>query len=312
MFPSSLSSANTYTCSVTATVSGNTYTLPVTLVLGNSGGGGGSTGGVVSPTSLTFTGQAGAANAPSFQQVTVTGSGTIAVCTTYGSGRTQFISATGSPSAPGTVTVFVTSGLGVGTYSGTLNITVNGNTQQVPVTYNVTSGAAVVPSSGTINVTSENGGSVAPVGLSLSASDNSALPVTVQSSATWVTVSERHPANTPANFIVNINPVGLPNGINTATITVNAIGAANNPMTIPVVVLVNGSTGGGTGNLTLSSSTLTYNTTINGGAPPAQTLTVNGPGNAATSFFVSAATSNCGGSMDQCFIGRPTDHARRP
>jgi uncharacterized protein (TIGR03437 family) len=87
-----------------------------------------------------------------------------------------------------------------------------------------------------------------------------------------------------------MNTAGLPAGVNTASISVAATGAADNPLVIPVVAIVtNGSSGGV---LTLSSSSLTFNATAGGAAPPTQNLTVSAA--FVTNFTVSTAVQNGG------------------
>jgi uncharacterized protein (TIGR03437 family) len=229
----------------------------------------------------------------------VTGSGPITVSTTYpGGGSATFISANSTGSAPGTVYVSVIP-QAVGTYSGTVNITVNGSTISVPVNYTVSSNPVLIANPGSINFTA-TGGSSSTTTMSITASDNSSLPMTLTSNQSWVTIAGGTSGTTPANFQVTVNPSGLANGINTATITATATGASNSPMSIPVVVLVSGSSGGGggSGNLTISSSTLTFNTTVGGGSPGSQVLSINSNSGVSTSFSLSVTANACNGSFN--------------
>ncbi len=292
VLPYALTTAGNYSCNIPFTANGtNVGTLLVTLNLGTSGGGGGTVSGVVAPTTLNFAYQAGG-DSPPLQYVTVSGSGTYTISTST-SGSTNFISANGSGTAPGLIAVSVVGGLQTGTYSGAISIATSSGTQSVAVNLTVAGSAVVQASPGSFNISWQPGSGSSVNTLSIFASDGSAVPISVASSASWVTVAGVTSTSTPASAQVTINPAGLANGLNTATITVTATGAANTTVTIPVVALVSGSSGGGSGNLTLSASSLTFNAVLNGTQPASQTLGVS-TNPTGTAFSATVPASGCG------------------
>jgi uncharacterized protein (TIGR03437 family) len=289
VYPTALSTAGVYTCNVSF---GTPGTLPVTLNLGTSGGGGGGTvSGLIAPTTLNFAYAVGG-DSPPLQYVTISGSGTYTISTSP-SGTTNFISASGTGTAPGQIGVGVVGGLPAGTYSGAISIATSSGTQSVAVNLTVAAGAVVMANPGSFNISWQPGSGNTVSSLSIYASDGSAVPITVASSANWVTLAGVTSTTTPASAQVTINPAGLANGLNSATITVTATGAANTKVTIPVVALVSGSSGGGSGNLTLSASSLTFNAIVNGAQPASQTLGVSTSATG-TAFTASVPSSGCG------------------
>ncbi len=285
VFPSNLSVANVYTCNISFGAPGS---LPVTLNLGGSGGGGTTTSGVVAPSNLTFAYTAGG-DTPPLQSITVAGTGTYTISTSYTGGSTAFISASGTGTAPGQIGVYVVGGLAAGTYTGAISIVTSSGTQSVGVTLVVSSGAVLISDPGSVNVSWSPGSGTIVRNLNIYASDGSAIAVNLASSASWVTLSQTA-TTTSANVQVTIDPSSLANGLNTATITVT--GGANNTLKIPVVVLVSGSSGS-TGNLTLSQSSFTFNGAVSGAQPATQQLTVSTTA-AGTNFSASTPTTGCG------------------
>jgi uncharacterized protein (TIGR03437 family) len=281
----------TYNCSLAFTVGGSTYNLPLTIFVGTGTGGGGGSGATLAPTSLQFAYQAGQSSVPPGQQVSVTGTTVSSVSTTVNGGSANFISANSSGSG---VFVSVIGGLSAGTYSGTVNVNfANGGSQPVTVNLNVASGPVVVANPGTLNLsyTSGSSGATQSATVQLFASDGSGINITnATSSQSWVQVGTPTSTTTPANYPITVTASGLPNGLNTANLTFTATGANNSPVTVPVVVLVSGSTGGN-GSLTLGASSLTFAGVVNGQAPASQTLGVTAA--SATNFTVSVSGSNC-------------------
>jgi uncharacterized protein (TIGR03437 family) len=102
--------------------------------------------------------------------------------------------------------------------------------------------------------------------------------------------------STPTQLTVTANPSGLCNGINAGSITVTAAGAANSPVTIPVIALVSGSSttgcGSSSGPLTLSPTTLSL-TAASNGAAATQTLSVTAP--SSNTFYTATTNTNSGG-----------------
>jgi uncharacterized protein (TIGR03437 family) len=274
--------------------SGATVNVPVNYTVGSgngSGGGGGtSASNLVAPTSLTFSYQAGSAT-PADQFITVAGSGPYSITTS--STSLNFISAsTTTANAPGLVDVSVISA-SPGTYYGSVSIATSSGTVSVPVTMYVTSSPVILASRGSYNVSWQSGTAPTTDTLRLSASDDSTIAFTAASSDSWVKLASTATPSTPASVQVTIDPSSLSSGLHTATITITAPTAANTPLTIPVVALVNSSSGGGTGPLTLSPTSLTFSAVVNGTQPVSQSLSVS-TSPSGTAFSVQTSGSNCG------------------
>lgn len=283
----------TYNGSITLTNSFNgadVTTIPVTLSI-NGGGGGGSGSGAIAPSTLSFAYQQGGGS-PICQRVYVPYTGTFTVQPT---GSPLFIYTSGGEiSAPGEVLVCAAvAGLVPGSYQNSLNLTsaILGISQSVSVSLTVYSAPIVTAAVNNINgvitcdyrtgVRACNANSV-----DIRMSDGSTTPFTYSSSQSWVTV-DSNSNTTPATLTVHIDASNLPNGMNTANITVNATGASNGSVVIPVVVQVNGGTGGGgTGVLQFSASNISFTAAGN------QTLNVTAANT--TSFTASTTGTNCG------------------
>ncbi len=281
----------------------DTSTINATLSV--NGGTTTTTGTGAAPTSLSFAYEIGG-TPPAPQIVMVNGSGTISVTNATGIGTNLFFSASGSGSAPGQVVVSAIQQSTAGVYNGSFTVTTSsGTSQSISVSLNVTSSTQPVllvnPSSyGDIvcNYTVGVSGSAAcNASLSLVSSDSTtAITTSVSSSQSWVVPTCTGSA-TPATCSVTINPSSLPNGLNTANLTITASGAANTPVTVPVVVLVTGSSSSG-GVLTLGSSTLTF--TPAAGSTATQQLSVSA--STITSFSVSANQGSCTGGTTPAWL----------
>ena len=145
------------------------------------------------------------------------------------------------------------------------------------------------------------------------ASDSSAISFAVTTSDSWIVASPSS-GNTTNNSVVSfsINPANLANGVYSGNIIITASGAANSPLTVPIVLTVSGSSasgGGGTGSLTYSPTALTFNAQVGGAAPAAQQISVsdpsgiyylaqaNGTNSGITWLFVSPAQTYINGSQ---------------
>ncbi len=210
------------------------------------------------------------------------------------------VSAT-SGNAPGSLVVSVTTtGLAVGTYTGTVSITPsvsNSNPQTIQVTLVVSNTALIVlsPSAATFTATVGAGGS-SFIPLAVTSTDGSAIPFSVVASTSigsnWLLVNSS--GTTPTNLSITANPAGLAVGTYTGTVTIAASAGtvANSPQTFPVTLnVVSAST------LNVSAASLTFAQATNGSAPAAQTLTVTSSGATASGgqiTFAAAATLNQG------------------
>jgi len=276
--PDSLT-AGSYVNYISLASGGTTFAnITVTLVVGGSGT---TTGSVAAPTSLSFYWETGQSSPP-YQTITIGASGTftatptqnwIALSTTTGNGPTNLV-----------VSVIPQSS----SSQGAINITTPSGTQSVNVSLTVTSGVVLYSNPGTINLI---GGGNQSAEVTITASDNSVQTVTATSSTSWISLSS--PTNngvTPASYLVTVNTAGLCNGLNTGSITATTSGAANSPLTIPVTVLVSGSTttSCATGPLTVSPASMTFTGALNGSAPPTQYLNVTA---SSSSTYYSVSTS---------------------
>ncbi len=261
-----------------------------------------STGTLAAPTSLTFSCQSQycAQPVPLLQTVVVNdttptvsqisqGSFPSNCGLSAGAGAGSLVSVT--VSCAGTVTPGIS-------YSGSVLITSSaGYQQQVPVYLNAYGSAA-------LQAFVSNSGGTASCVTSSTACSNQTLQLysTDQSAATptVLTVTAVTPSNswigttgctgtTAINCSLSINPAGLPNGLSSGSLTVNYTNSSSaSSLTIPVTVLVSGSSN--TGGLT-STTSLSF-TTANESTP--QSFSVNA--GSATSFTVSEQTSTCGSS----------------
>jgi uncharacterized protein (TIGR03437 family) len=287
--------AGTYSGTITVSMPGasNTpQTVAVTLVIAAS------PVMSVSPGSLSFYYQVGSTAMPDPQTFMVSSSGTALSYTATaltGAGGNWLSATPGSGSTPGAVTVAVNPGaLAIGTYTGTVSLESAGASNS-PQTVAVTLVVSATPLL-----------SVAPNTLAFNYQVNAQVPaaqvLTVKSSGTqlasiatvatasggnWLAVSPAV-STTPGALSVSVNPVGLPVGNYTGTVTISAPGASNTPQNVAVTMVVSTSPF-----LSVSQPSLTFNYQVGGAAPAAQPLTVSGTSNA-MSYTVTPTTASGG------------------
>jgi uncharacterized protein (TIGR03437 family) len=295
-------SSNTYSGSLSVTLTPTTgsqvsQTIPVTFTVGS---GGVTTSGIVTPASLTFAYQTGTTvtgTTVASQSIVVSGTGQFSVAApTYTAGQpTGWLLYTPSAGyAPGTISVSVSpTSLVPSTtpYTATLAVTpaVGASSIPVSVSFLVTASPVLIAYPASLNYNYTAGGMSPSWTVSLNASDNSAMPLTVTTSTTWLSVSAPGgPATNTAVSVQGNNLSSLANGIYTGSVTVTATGAANSPVNIPVVLTVTGSTVTGGGNLTLGNLS-TFSATLGGSVPASQILSV---GATATTYYTASASSN--------------------
>ena len=286
-YPGGLSTG-TYYGTVTITYSGG-YTgssqIPVTLSVGSSTTGG--TGGLLAPTSLTFYYQIAGATQSESSAILVNTTGTWTATVSSGS---SWLAAAGNGSGTQPVSVSVSgAGLSAGTYTGQITVTTTTNgSATVPVTLTVTNGMVATTAPGAYLVSSYNAGDVSPqTDVEVYASDDSSQAVTATTSASWITVASNANPTTVATFLLTLNPAGLPNGLNTGSVTFTVANATDTTWVLPVAIIVNGSTTS-SGPLTFSASSLAFNAVV-GGTAPSQTLTVSST--SASTFSVTPSSS---------------------
>jgi len=226
--------AGTYTNSIIL-LSGGSQFATVTVTLTITGGSG--NGPVAAPPSLSFAYQTGAGLFPPPQTITVAPIGPFVAS----SNQPWLIVNPPGGTAPGNLSVSaIPFGLGVGVYQGAVNISTPSGNQTVSVTLTVTSGMVLYADPGTIYIRYIVG-SLMPAQLYtlvFLASDSSFPAVNVTPQTPWINVISQ--TGPPGTYFVSVNPAGLCNGLNTGGITATAAGAANSPLTVPVVVLVSG------------------------------------------------------------------------
>ncbi len=230
----------------------NGFTIPViALVSGSTATGcNGSTGGstlTVSPASLTFTSQTGSSPATQTLAVTST-SGTSGQAFTYQVTGNIPISVTAngvtvqngqSLTTPANLTLTVTTtGLAVGSYSGTITLTPSGGTAvSVPVSLTV-SAASVSATPTTLTFSFAAGSSApSPQTVTVSGTSGSAFTATASSSGNWLSVSPAS-GTVPGTLSVSVNPTGLSANTYTGTITVAGTGGATGSTIINVTLTV--------------------------------------------------------------------------
>jgi uncharacterized protein (TIGR03437 family) len=191
----------------------------------------------VAPTTMSFTYASGGA-APAPQTFTVaTGTATLNYTATSPGNWLQLSPARGT--TPGTVTVTaVPTGLGPGTYGGTITVSAIGasNSSSVAVTLTVTGQSVLTIMPNTLSFTAPTGGpSPAPQSLTL-ASSGSAISFTAATSAPWLSVTPAS-GSTPATLSVSVNAAGLAAGSYTSTVNITPAGSTT-PMPTPQTVIV--------------------------------------------------------------------------
>jgi hypothetical protein len=294
----------TYIGSLTVTVGGVSQAVQVSFIVGTGGGGGGggSTGTIsAAPSAVNFVYEINSGmQINQQQQVFLVGSGNYTATVTNSSGGSWLSVSNTSGSLPTQFFQIITnaSNLAAGTYTGAVTFTNTSTNQTAVVSVNllVTGTTAVYTSPGDL-VFSYIAGTTSPTqfqNLSLLASDNSAVAVTAAvsnpSNSPWLTITSNGSSIAgQASYAVTINAANTANGLYTGYITVTAA-TGNSPITVPVVLSVVGSsTGGGGGSLTLGTSSLTFQTALNGTATTQQ-LSVSAT--SATSFTASASTNS--------------------
>jgi uncharacterized protein (TIGR03437 family) len=226
-------------------------------------------------------------------QPTVSGSQTFTLSTSNGAAVPYTIATQYSTSTPGTNWLSVTnssgttpnqvtvtangSGFPPGAYSANLIVTsstsgINALTIPVMMTVgNSSSLPTVLFSPSQFNFTSVVNGSTADQTLTLTSNVAPAVSYSLTANASWLSVLTSTGV-TPGTTTVRVNPAGLGAGTYNGSITMTAVGAANNGTTIPVTLTVSGTSQG----LALNPISLRFVAQVNGGFPPAQNVQVTG------------------------------------
>ena len=197
----------------------------------------------VSPTSLSFSGTAGAAN-PAARTVAVanTGGGTLSFTA---SDDASWLTVTpGTGTAPRDLSVAVnTAGLTAGTHTATVRVEspgVDGSPRLIPVTLTLAPAPppalSVTPANLSFSAT-VGGANPAAQTLSVANTGSGTLSFSASDNAAWLAVTPAS-GNAPASLSAAVNIAGLAAGTYTGSVTVTAPGANGSPATIPVTLSV--------------------------------------------------------------------------
>ena len=258
----------------------------------------------VSPTSLTFNYQIGAANNTVQKNVSVSpASSTFSASATVPNGTTQWL-AVSPTSGSGSLSVNVLpAGLPVGTYQGKVTVSAAGASPvDIPVTLNVNTQPLLDITPAILNFTYQVG-TPNPANQTVTpTSTTTGLPYTVAatSQGNWLGVSVGN-AVTPNPATVSVNASGLPAGSYTGQLIFNAVGAANNPQTVNVNLTV-------TNNPTFvaNPNPMIFNHEIGQPPPANQSLSITSGGSSALTFTASGTGTS--GNINWLLIGSPTSN----
>jgi uncharacterized protein (TIGR03437 family) len=175
--------------------------------------------------------------------------------------------------------------LTAGVYTGTVLLSYGNSgvaATQIPVTFTITGGAVTLTATPTALAFNYAPGGAAPSSQTLSITAPSATQVSaaVSSGNSWLSVTPGN-GTTPATFAVSVNTAGLTSGTLSGSIQITSSGAS--PLSIPVTLNVTSTI------LTVPSTTLTFNATVGGSTPAAQSVSISGT--SGISFTTSTTSS---------------------
>jgi hypothetical protein len=251
---------------------------------------------LISPSSLTFTAQAGARGSiPQSIDVTSGGSPVSFVVSAFANWLTVIGTTPIGPNAwqattPISVSVFADpSFLAPGQYTATINVAPNGSTtgvKTIGVTLNVgqlVQAAALVVSPSSFSFSAQAGSSP-PASQSLIVTNSGpSFPfMATVVGGNWLSVntsttgpgSSLQSNTNQQNVILLVNQTGLSAGSYNATVLVSAASASNSPQTIPVALTITAPAQPPTPKLSLSSNAISFQSEVGTTPPPAQTILV--------------------------------------
>jgi len=279
--------------SVTSADAGNSpQTFPVTLTVSSN------PALTANVQSLNFNYQVGQ-TAPSNQTLTIASSGVplnyqVTSSTTNCTGFLKATPASGGTLGSQNLVVVSVNPQGIPTQvcSGNVTITALGSTAAplvIPVTLNVSTTPLLSVSQPAINVTALAGAAATNQTVSVTSTNNSALPFLATASTNpaglpWLGVTP-NTGNTPNNLVVTISPANLGVGTYTGSIKVSSSVLGIPEQTIPVTLTVVASTA------VASSSSLTFTQPLGGSAPASQTVQIAGVPGGSTIGAISTVLS---------------------
>jgi len=252
----------------------------------------------VTPASLSFAYQSGAAPAPAAVQVSGSSSAeTFAVSVTTQSGGNWLAVTPAAASTPMALSVSVNpSGLSGGTYNGTVTISRGNETPlAVAVGLTVTTPPTVTAAPTSLSFAYQSSGALpAPATLQVSGSASAVAFIAstaTQSGGVWLTVSSTS-GSTPATLSVSADPTGLTSGTYTGTVTITGTNGATGSTTVgvtltvalsaPTISAVTNAASSRSGPIAPGEMVSIFGTAI--GPPKAVSLTLNKDGTVATSL----------------------------
>jgi hypothetical protein len=265
-----------------------------------------------SPSSLTFNYQIGGTSNVVTKNISITSSGpaigfSAVASVNPNAGNVQWLSVTpASGSTPGTLMVTVAPGtLPPNTYVGTITVSSPGSSnpsQNIQVTLNVSTQPLLDLSTNSLNFNYQIGGTL-PADQTLipnatSTNLNYTIAVSTNNTGTWLSFTAS--GVTPAAVTVSVNPVGLPPGNYTGTLTFNAINGGNNPQVVQVTLNVSNNP-----TLSVNSSALSFNFETGQAAPPIQTVSVSSPVGS-LAFTVTSMINTTSNGVNWLLVGTPS------
>ena len=202
-------------------------------------------------------------------------------------------------STPGSITTGTLVGVGVnvaglgnGTYTARVRIQVTGggvsnSLVDIPVTLTISGIAGggnptVLFSPAQLSFSSILNGAVLDQNLTLTTNISPAVTYLLSTNTSWITVLASS-GTTPGTAFIRVNPAGLAAGTYSGSVTLNAIGAANNGVTVPVSLTISSSSQ----SLVLNPNSLSFVAQANGAPPPAKNVSV-GSTVASTAYSVTS------------------------
>ena len=243
----------------------------------------------VNPSPISWTPTAVQGSTTSLQQpvnfTTSVASSEVSFTTSVTGGSWLTVSPAGADTASIVTITANPANLTAGVYTGTVLLSYGNSgvaATQIPVTFTITGGAVTLTATPTALAFNYAPGGAAPSSQTLSITAPSATQVSaaVSSGNSWLSVTPGN-GTTPATFAVSVNTAGLTSGTLSGSIQITSSGAS--PFSIPVTLNVTSTI------LTVPSTTLTFNATVGGSTPAAQSVSISGT--SGISFTTSTSTS---------------------
>jgi hypothetical protein len=194
---------------------------------------------VVTPQSLSFSGNFGDSTPIPAQNVTITTAAGAAFTLTSSA---TWLTATGS--AGGISVTASMSGLAAGAYSGSIAIAFsNGQTASIQASLMVVGLPVLVTDQASLTF-AYNGSSPPPAQQFLLGAQNRNTNFALSVGAPWITATSTR-SQTPATIVVTVNPAGTPAGSYPGSVVVTSPGSPNSPLTIPVTLVIASTTSTG-------------------------------------------------------------------